>query len=96
MLGMSPISPSLAEGFGLTRFQVGLIIPAIYLGGLLFSLPGGRFADRIGVRPSLLGGLAVGAAGAARPCADAGAPGSLTGILARADARRDGAGAITS
>ncbi|HUF56726.1 MAG TPA: MFS transporter [Thermohalobaculum sp.] len=63
MLGMSPISPSLAEGFGLTRFQVGLIIPAIYLGGLLFSLPGGRFADRIGVRPSLLGGLAVGAGG---------------------------------
>lgn len=34
-----------------------------YLAGLLFSLPGGRLADRLGVRPALLGGLAVGAIG---------------------------------
>src|SRR5262245_43372692 len=65
MLGISPLSPSLVTGFGLTRLQVALMIPAIYLGGLLFSLPAGRLADRVGVRPSLLGGLIVGAAGLA-------------------------------
>ena len=63
MLGLSPLSPSLVEGFGLTRLQVAFIVPSIYLPGLLFSLPGGRLADRIGVRPSLLGGLAGGAGG---------------------------------
>jgi len=63
MLGLSPLSPSLVDGFGLTRFQVAFIIPSIYLAGLLFSLPGGRIADRLGVRPALLGGLAIGALG---------------------------------
>jgi len=63
MLGISPLSPSLVDGFGLTRLQVAFIIPSIYLGGLLFSLPAGRLADRLGVRPTLLGGLALGAAG---------------------------------
>jgi len=63
MLGISPLSPSLVEGFGLTRFQVAFIVPSIYLAGLLFSLPGGRLADRLGVRPAFLGGLALGAAG---------------------------------
>jgi len=65
MLGLSPLSPSLVAGFGLTRLQVAFIVPSIYLGGLLFSLPGGRLADRLGARPSLLGGLIVGAAGLA-------------------------------
>ena len=65
VLGISPLSPSLVAGFGLTRLQVALIVPSIYLGGLLFSLPGGRLADRVGTRPSLLGGLLVGGAGLA-------------------------------
>ncbi|MGH7400201.1 MAG: MFS transporter [Candidatus Rokuibacteriota bacterium] len=63
MLGISPLSPSLVEGLGLTRFQVAFLVPSIYLAGLLFSLPGGRLADRLGVRPAFLGGLAVGATG---------------------------------
>ena len=41
------------------------MVPSIYLGGLLFSLPAGRLTDRVGVRPSLLGGLIVGAGGLA-------------------------------
>ena len=65
MLGISPLSPSLVEGFALSRLQVALLVPSIYLGGLFFSLPGGRLADRLGVRTSLLGGLALGAAGLA-------------------------------
>ena len=71
MLGISPLTPSLVEGFGLTRLQVALIVPSIYVGGLFFSLPGGRLADRLGVRKSLLGGLTLGAVGL---LAAAGAP----------------------
>jgi len=63
MLGLSPLSPSLLDGFGLSRFQLAFIVPSIYLGGLFFSLPGGRLADRIGVRRSFLGGLALGSVG---------------------------------
>jgi ACS family hexuronate transporter-like MFS transporter len=63
MLGLSPLSPSLVDGFHLTRLQVAFIVPSLYLGGLLFSLPGGRLADRVGVRPSFLGGLALGSIG---------------------------------
>jgi MFS family permease len=65
MLGLSPLSPSLVEGFELTRLQVAFIVPSIYLGGLFFSLPGGRLADRFGVRTSFLGGLGLAAAGLA-------------------------------
>jgi MFS family permease len=65
MLGISPLSPSLVAGFGLTRLQVALLVPSIYRGVLLFALPAGRLADRVGVRPSLLGGLIVGAVGLA-------------------------------
>lgn len=63
MLGISPLSPSLVDGFALTRLQVAFIVPSIYLPGLLFSMAAGRLADRIGARPSLLGGLALGAVG---------------------------------
>jgi MFS family permease len=63
MLGISPLSPSLVDGLGLSRFQVAFLVPSIYLSGLLFSLPGGRLADRLGVRPAFLGGLAMAAIG---------------------------------
>jgi MFS family permease len=63
MLGISPLSPSLVEGFALSGLEVALIVPSIYLGGLFFSLPGGQLADRFGVRTSLLGGLAIAAVG---------------------------------
>lgn len=63
VLGLSPLSPSLVDGFALSRLDVAFIVPSVYLGGLLFSLPAGRLADRIGVRPTLLGGLALGALG---------------------------------
>ena len=65
ILGVSPLVPSLVAGFHITRLDVAFIVPSIYLGGLLFSLPAGHMADRWGVRPTLLGGLAVGAAGLA-------------------------------
>jgi ACS family hexuronate transporter-like MFS transporter len=63
MLGASPLTPSLVDGFGLSRLDVAFIVPSVYVGGLLFSLPGGHLADRWGVRPTLLGALAVGGLG---------------------------------
>jgi predicted MFS family arabinose efflux permease len=63
MLGASPLTPSLVDGFALTRLDVAFIVPSVYVGGLLFSLPGGHLADRWGVRPTLLGALAVGGVG---------------------------------
>jgi MFS transporter, ACS family, aldohexuronate transporter len=65
MLGVSPLLPSLVGGFRLTRLDVAFVVPSVYLGGLLFSLPAGHLADRWGVRPTFLGGLAVGATGLA-------------------------------
>jgi MFS family permease len=63
VLGISPLAPSLGDGFALSRLQVALIVPSVYLGGLFFSMPGGRLADGLGVRKNLLGGLAVAATG---------------------------------
>jgi predicted MFS family arabinose efflux permease len=63
MLGASPLTPSLVDGFALSRLDVAFIVPSVYVGGLLFSLPGGHLADRWGVRPTLLGALAVGGVG---------------------------------
>lgn len=59
-LGVSPLSPFLLDGLSLTRFHVGLLLPAVYLGGLVFSIPAGRLADRWGVRVCLTGGLMLG------------------------------------
>ena len=68
MLGVAPLGPFLMEGLGLTRAQVGLFVPAAYLGGVLMSLPAGWFTDSLGVRRTLalgllLIGVMVGAAG---------------------------------
>jgi MFS family permease len=59
VLGVSPLSPFLLEAFALTRVQVGLLLPAVYVSGLLFSLPAGHMADRFGARACFLGGLAI-------------------------------------
>src|SRR4029077_12525234 len=46
---------------GLTRAQVGWFLPAVYLGGVLMSLPAGWLTDRLGVRATLgLGPLVIG------------------------------------
>jgi sugar phosphate permease len=57
VLGASPLSPFLLRAFALTRVEIGLLLPAVYLSGLVFSLPAGRLADRFGPRSCLLGGL---------------------------------------
>ena len=49
----------LSPGVSLSRFQVGLLLPAVYVGGLIVSMPAGQLADRFGARICLVGGLAL-------------------------------------
>src|SRR3989475_11877641 len=63
MLGVSPLSPALMQGFASSRLEGAVSVPSVYVGGLLFSLPGGHLADQWGVRPTLLGALALGGIG---------------------------------
>jgi ACS family hexuronate transporter-like MFS transporter len=52
-LAVAPLSPFLLESFRLSRAEVGLFLPALYLGGVLMSLPAGWLTDRFGVRATL-------------------------------------------
>ena len=55
-LAIAPLSPLLLDELGLTRAQVGLFLPALYLGGVAMSLPAGWLTDRLGARLTLVGG----------------------------------------
>jgi MFS family permease len=57
VLSVAPLSPFLLDALELSRAQVGLFLPAVYLGGVLMSLPAGWLTDRLGVRLTLGGGL---------------------------------------
>jgi MFS transporter, ACS family, hexuronate transporter len=57
VLSVAPLSPFLLDALDLSRAQVGLFLPAVYLGGVLMSLPAGWLTDRLGVRATLGGGL---------------------------------------
>src|SRR5436190_15009611 len=58
-LAVAPLAPFLVDALHLTRAQVGLLLPAAYLGGVVMSLPAGWVTDRVGVRAALGGGLAI-------------------------------------
>jgi len=59
VLSVAPLSPFLLDALHLSRTQVGLLLPAVYLGGVLMSLPAGWLTDRLGVRVTLGVGQAV-------------------------------------
>ena len=46
ILATAPLSPFLLEGLALSRVEVGLFLPAAYLGGMLFALPAGWLTER--------------------------------------------------
>jgi MFS transporter, ACS family, hexuronate transporter len=58
-LAVAPLAPFLVTSVGLTRGQVGLLLPAVYLGGVMMSLPAGWLTDRLGVRATLALGQAL-------------------------------------
>jgi MFS family permease len=59
VLSVAPLSPFLLDALHLSRAQVGLLLPAVYLGGVLMSLPAGWLTDRLGVRAALGAGQAL-------------------------------------
>src|SRR5512145_1009722 len=58
-LAVAPLAPFLVTALGLSRGQLGLLLPAVYLGGVLMSLPAGWLTDRLGVRVTLALGQAL-------------------------------------
>jgi MFS family permease len=61
VLSVAPLAPFLLESLALSRVQVGLFIPAVYLGGVAMSVPAGWLTDRLGVRRTLaLGQVVIG------------------------------------
>src|ERR687891_1287390 len=59
VLSVAPLAPFLLESLELTRAQVGLFLPAVYLGGVLMALPAGWLTDRMGVRATLGAGQVI-------------------------------------
>ena len=59
VLAVAPLSPLILDDLDLSRAQVGLLLPAIYLGGILMSLPAGWITDRLGARWTLAAGQLV-------------------------------------
>lgn len=59
---LTPLLPGYADELGLSKAEAGLLAAAYPLGVLLAALPSGFVAARVGVRPTVLAGLAVMAA----------------------------------
>ena len=53
ILAVAPLAPFLHESLQLSRLQIGLLLPAVYLGGVLMSIPAGWLSDRYGARLTL-------------------------------------------
>src|SRR5262245_8526261 len=58
-LAVAPLAPFLVDGLQLSRVEIGLFLPAVYLGGVLMSLPAGSLTERYGVGRPLVGGLVL-------------------------------------
>lgn len=58
---ISPLAPFLLRDLDITRFQIGLLVAATYIGALFVLIPAGGLSDRVGVRRLfLLGPVAAG------------------------------------
>lgn len=54
VLGVAPLAPFLLDALQLSRVEIGLFVPAVYLGGVAMALPAGWLVDRLGVRCTLV------------------------------------------
>ena len=62
-MGIPAIAPLIRTDLGLTLTQAGSFVSAYYVGSFVMSLPAGTMADRTGIRPTLVLGQLVIAAG---------------------------------
>ena len=56
---ITPLLPDLTEEFGLSKTGAGVLAAAYPIGTFVGGLPGGWMAARVGVRPTVLAGLAL-------------------------------------
>src|SRR3954453_10558984 len=56
---ITPLLPDLTDEFGLTKTGAGVLAAAYPVGTFVGGLPGGWLAARVGVRPTVLAGLAL-------------------------------------
>ena len=56
---ITPLLPDLTEEFGLSKTGAGVLAAAYPIGTFVGGLPGGWMAGRVGVRPTVLTGLAL-------------------------------------
>src|SRR3954465_12466641 len=56
---ITPLLPDLTEQFGLSKTGAGVLAAAYPIGTFVGGLPGGWMAARVGVRPTVLTGLAL-------------------------------------
>jgi predicted MFS family arabinose efflux permease len=56
---ITPLLPDLTDEFGLTKTGAGVLAAAYPIGTFVGGLPGGWMAARVGVRPTVLAGLAL-------------------------------------
>ena len=56
---LSPLLPHYSDEFDLSKTESGILVAAYALGGFFGAIPGGLFATRIGVKPTVLFGLGV-------------------------------------
>jgi ACS family hexuronate transporter-like MFS transporter len=59
VLAVAPLAPFVLDALDLSRAQVGLLLPAVYLGGVVMSIPSGWLTERLGVRLLLALGQVV-------------------------------------
>ncbi|MGZ4389706.1 MAG: MFS transporter, partial [Gaiellaceae bacterium] len=56
---LTPLLPHFADEFGLSKGQAGVLVAAYALGALVFGLPGGVAAARLGAKRAVLTGLVL-------------------------------------
>jgi sugar phosphate permease len=58
-IGLPVLAPALREAYGLSLFQVGVVLDSVWVGTMATLLPWGLLADRVGERLVLAAGLAA-------------------------------------
>ena len=56
---ITPLLPELTDEYGLSKTGAGILAAAYPIGTFVGGLPGGFMAARVGVRPTVLAGLAL-------------------------------------
>ena len=56
---LAPLLPTLEEELGLSKGQAGLLVAMYALGGIAGAVPAGWLATRVGIRATVLAGLAI-------------------------------------